>query len=321
MSKSRLIFLGVIFLLFILYPMMVNSYAVQIGITTITYAMLGLGFALSMKVGLPRLDLATWYGVGAYTTAILMKQGISFWWAALTGGIIAIILGAIIFSLAIPRGMMAFFIFCIVLSMAFYQMCGTLSFFGGWEGITNVPAPMIGSFEFISKESLYYMGIGLLVLNIVVYYLLYSSKIGRAWNAIGSSVGLANSLGIDVVRYRMVNVLIGNFFLAIAGSFFVAFYRGAVPVAFSFNAGLHAMVFLIIGGIRYSLAGPILGALVVTLIPEYLQVKAEYQVILSAALVVIILMFLPTGILGILDQKVKPWFLRQKWVTSFIRNT
>ena len=314
MSKRMIITLGVVVILLIVFPIFSNAYTVQVAITTITYSMLGLAFAFSMRVGLPRMDVAAWWGVGGYTTALLMvKVGMSFWLTALIGGLIAVIVGALVFSIAIPRGMMAFFIFCMVLSMAFYQMYGTVSLFGGWSGIVNVPVPTIGSFEFIAKRDIYYLGLFFLILNVVVYYLFYNSKIGRAWNAIGSSLRLARSLGVDVVRYRMANVLIGNFFIAVAGSFFVAYYRAAFPAIFSFAAGLNVMVYLIVGGFSYSLSGPILGALIATFVPEYLRVEAQYQVIFTSAIVILILMFLPFGVIGWVDHRVRPWLFSQKW--------
>jgi branched-chain amino acid transport system permease protein len=266
------------------------------------------------------MDVAAWWGVGGYTTAILMKEGVPFWITPIIGGLIAVIVGGIVFSIAIPRGMMAFFIFCMVLSMALYQIYGTVPLFGGWSGTVNVPPPAIGSFKFVSKQSLYYLGLVFLAINGVVYYFLYKSRIGRAWNAIGSSLGLARSLGIDVVRYRMANVLIGNFFIAVAGSFFVAYYRAAIPSVFSFNAGLNVMVYLIIGGMAYNLSGPIIGALIATFVPEYLRVESQYQIILSSAIVVIILMFLPQGLLGWLDHSARPWLFRQKWYIRLNRS-
>jgi branched-chain amino acid transport system permease protein len=320
MSKLTKITLGVVVILLIIFPLFSNAYTVQVAITTITYSMLGLAFAFSMRVGLPRMDVAAWWGVGGYTTAILMKDGMSFWLTALIGGLIAVIIGTIVFSIAIPRGMMAFFIFCMVLSMAFYQIYGTVKFFGGWSGIVNVPVPTIGAFEIIAKRDIFYMGLFFLALNGVVYYLLYNSKIGRAWNAIGSGLKLARSLGIDVVKYRMANVLIGNFFIAVAGSYFVAYYRAAFPAIFSFAAGLNVMVYLIIGGFSYSLSGPILGALIATFIPEYLRVEAQYQVIFTSAIVILILMFLPFGVIGWVDQKVRPWLFSQKWLNRASKN-
>jgi branched-chain amino acid transport system permease protein len=316
MSRIAKIALGVLVLLLIAFPLLVNPYTVQVAITTITYSMLGLAFAFSMRVGLPRMDIGAWWGVGGYTTALLMKTGMSFWLTALIGGIIAVILGFLLFSIALPRGMMAFFIFCMVLSMAFYQMFGSVPLFGGWGGILDVPAPTIGSFTFINKPELYYMGLFFLALTLVVYYLLYNSKIGRAWAAISSSLKLARSVGIGVVRYRMANVLIGNFFIALAGSFFVAYYRAAMPTIFSFQAGIIVMVYLIIGGFMHFLTGPILGALIATFIPEFVSKfkgYIEYQSIAIAVVVVLILMFLPLGILGWVDQRVKPWLYRRKW--------
>ena len=313
MSKAMTVALGVLVLLLIAFPWLVNAYTVQVVITTITYSMLGLAFAFTMRVGLPRFDIPAWWGVGGYTTALLMKAGMSFWLTALIGGIIAVILGGLVFSIAIPRGMIPFLMIGMVLTLAFYQMYGSVSLFGGWSGIVNVPVPTIGPFSFVAKRDLYYMGLFFLGLNLVVYYLLYNSKIGRAWNAIGSSLRLARSVGVDVVKYRIANVLIGNFFIALAGSFFVGYYRAALPAVFSFQAALFVMIYLIIGGFTHSLAGPILGALIATFIPEYLRVQAQYQAIFTSAIVILILMFLPWGVLGWVDQKIMPWLARKKW--------
>jgi len=316
-AKPKLIALGVLLLVLIAFPLLVDAYSVQVAITTITYSMLGLAFAFTIRVGLPRFDIPVWWGVGGYTTALLMKAGMSFWLTALIGGMIAIVLGALFFSVSIPRGMMPFLMIGMVLTMAFYQLYGAVPIFGGWGGIVGVPEPTIGSFSFLSKPSLYYLGLFFLALNLLVYYALYNSKIGRAWNAIGSSLRLAGSVGIDVVKYRMANVLIGNFFIALAGSYFVGYYRAALPQVFTFQAAIYVMVFLIIGGFTHSLLGPIIGAVIATFVPEYLRVSQEYQSIATSAFVILILMFLPVGILGLLDQRVKPWFTRRKWHALF----
>ncbi len=309
----------IIIVILLVFPLIVSAFTVQVAITTIIYAMLGLAFALSMKVGLPRMDVAAWWGVGGYTTALLMKAGMSFWLTALIGALIAVILGLFIFSMCLPRGMMAFFIFCMIISIAFYQVFGSVPLFGGWGGITGLPAPAIGSFEIIAKRDLYYLGLILLGLNMLVYYLLYTSRIGRAWNAIGSSLKLSRSIGINVVKYRMANVLIGNFFIALAGSFFVGYYRAAIPSIFSFQAGLFVIIYLIVGGSSYSIAGPIFGAIAVNFLPEYFRFTREYQSIITSAIVILILMFLPMGILGWLNFKAKPWLIRQKWFPGRIK--
>jgi branched-chain amino acid transport system permease protein len=312
-GKRKKILGGLTIVILLVFPLLVGAFTIQVAITTIIYGILGLAFALSMKVGLPRMDVAAWWGVGGYTTALLMKAGVSFWLTMLIGGLIAVILGLLFFSICLPRGMMAFFVFCMILSIAFYQMFGSVPVFGGWGGITGLAAPTIGSYELISKRELYYIGLVLLGVNILVYYMLYTSRIGRAWNAIGSSLKLSRSVGINVVRYRMANVLIGNFFIAVAGSFFVGYYRAAMPTIFSFQAGLFVIIYLVVGGSTYSIAGPIFGALVVNFLPEYFRFTREYQSIVTSAIVIIILMFLPMGILGWINLKVKPWMIKQKW--------
>ena len=313
MSRINMVGLGILVLLLLLLPLVVGGFMTQIATTTITFAMLGLAFGLSMRVGLPRLDIAAWWGVGGYTTALLMKAGVSFWLTVLAGGIIAVIAGGLLFSLALPRGMIAFFVFCMVLSMAIYQMFGSVPLFGGWGGTTGVPAPTIGSFVIDTQREVYYLGLFFLMVTVTVYYLLYHSRIGRAWDSISSGLKLARSVGIDVVRYRMANVLIGNFFIAVAGGFFVSYYRAAIPSIFSFQAGVNTMVYLIIGGFSHSLIGPILGAIIATFIPEYLRFAQTYQAIASAVVVILILMFLPMGIMGWVDRRVKPWFYKRKW--------
>ncbi len=313
MPKAKITALGVFVLFLVALPFWVGPYTVQVAITTITYAMLGLAFAFTMKAGLPRMDIPVWWGIGGYTTALLMKAGWNFWLTALIGGLISVIVGWLVFSFAIRRGMMAFFMICMVLTMAFYQVWASVPIFGGWSGIVNVPAPTIGSFAFLTKPALYYLGLFFLVLTVAVYYLLYNSKIGRAWSAIGSAPRLARSVGVDVVNYRIANVLIGNFFIALVGSYFVGYYHGALPTVFSFSAGLMVMVYLIIGGMMHSLAGPILGAIIATFIPEYLHVEAQYQSIAMAVIVILILLFLPGGILGGIDQYIKPRLYRQRW--------
>jgi len=303
MSK---IAVGVLAVILLALPWLVNPYVLQVFIMTITYSMLGLAFALTMRVGLPRFDIAAWYGVGAYTTAMLMlKGGLSFWPALLTGGLVAVALGWLIFAAAVPRGMIVFLMFGMAASMTIYQIFGTVKFFGGWGGTGVVPKPAIGSFSFTNKPELYYLGLFFLAINIIVYRLLYRSRIGRAWNAIGSSTKLASSAGIDVVRYRMANVLIGNFFLAIAGGYFVAYSLVAAPNNFGFQSSIFVMTYVFVGGLAHSLAGPIIGAFVVTFIPEYFRVAKEYESIITGAIIILIIVFMPMGILGVYDRVMK----------------
>jgi branched-chain amino acid transport system permease protein len=199
-----------------------------------------------------------------------------------------------------------------VVAMAIQQLFGSIEYFGGWGGTGAIPEPTIGSFALVHKPELYYLGLLLLAVNLAAYWAFYNSKIGRAWSAIGSSLKLASSVGVNVGRYRMANVLVGNFFLAVAGGYYVAFSRIAVPDAFSFHNSIFVMMYAVVGGLFHSLLGPIVGALIVTFIPEYLRLAKEYEPIITAIALIAIILFMPEGILGLYHNWVKPRLTREK---------
>ena len=311
MGRTAKVALGLLVILLLALPWLVNSYVLQILILTITYSMLGLAFAFTMKVGLPRFDIAAWWGVGAYATAMLMlKAGMSFWLTLPIGGLFAIILGWIIFIVVMPRGMMAFLLSGMVLTLAAQQVFAAVPYFGGWGGTPIIPFPTLGPLVLSNKTHVYFLGLFFLAVNLLVYRLLLNSKIGRAWKAIGSSLGLASSVGINVVRYRMANVLIGNFFVALAGGYVVASTLVAIPTMFTFTNSIAVMMYVVVGGIAQTLTGPLIGALIVTFIPEYLRVAKEYEPIITAAAVILIIIFIPTGLLGLIEYRIKPWLMR-----------
>lgn len=313
MLKTNRLWLGLVLIAALIVPLVMGPYRLQIFIFAITYSMLALGFRLSWKVGLPRFDVAAWWGVGAYTTAMLMLKAHWSYWATLpVAVVVSVVLGYIVFSMSIRRGMMVFMMFGMVFALAVQQIFGTVKFFGGWGGTEPLPPITIGSYILNSKIIIYYCGLAFLIINLIVYYLLYNSKIGRAWDAIGSGLRLANSLGVDVVRYRMANVLVGNAFLALAGSFSVMYQAIVVPSSYSFGRSIYVIIYVLLGGLAFALAGPIVGAFVLTGLSEALRPFEEYEVIITGLLTILIIMFAPSGLLGVLDKRVKPLLLRRR---------
>ena len=315
MSRVTKIFLGIVASLLIIFPLISSRYTIQSTFMTITFAILGLAFSLSMKVGLPRIDIAAWWGIGGWATVLLMNRGIDFWLAALCGALIAVVLGAIAFSIVIPRGMVAFFVFCLMclyILPAFTNLANQVPFLRVASGI--LPPPSIGSYKILEQRDVYYLGLVFLGLNLLVYYLLYNSKIGRTWNAINTGLDLAKSVGINVLRYRLANVLIGNFFIALAGSYFIAHFRTAPQLMYSFQAGVFVMAYPIIGGITHSLLGPILGTIICVFIPSYYLMYIEtYSTLIFTVIAIFIVAFLPRGVLGWVDSIIVSWLYRRRW--------
>jgi branched-chain amino acid transport system permease protein len=139
----------------------------------------------------------------------------------------------------------------------------------------------------------------LLVLNILVYSALYRSRIGRAWAAIGSSIRLAEAQGINVYRYRLAASIIACFFAGVIGSFYAHYQNMLVPNTFSFLLSIYVQMFALMGGLGYFVAGPIVGAGVMVFLPEFLRVAEQFQPILYSILIILIVIFLPGGILSL----------------------
>lgn len=291
-------------LILIVLPFIVRSdYFIHLVICVFMYSMLGLGFSIMWKNRLITVGQAGFWAVGAYTSALLvMKAGVPFWFALPAAGIASALVGLLVLSIALKAGPLQFFGMTLVVSFIIMEVLGAVEFFGGWEGIFDIPRPTIGSFIFLSKTSYYYLALFLLSANVLTFYALYRSRIGRAWTAIGLSVSLAEMQGIDVYRYRLAAAVIGCFFAGISGSFYAHYQTLLIPNTFSFHCSIFAQMYALIGGLSYYIAGPILGAAVMVFLPEFLRPVAEFQPIIYAVLLIAIVIFLPGGILSIPER-------------------
>ncbi|HUT73114.1 MAG TPA: branched-chain amino acid ABC transporter permease [Desulfatiglandales bacterium] len=290
--------------MFILIPLFVRSdYFLHLLIYTSMYSILGMGFSIMWKNRLITCGQAGFWAVGAYTSAMLVtRTGLSFWLALPISGMASALFALFIFSAALRAGPLIFFMISLVSSFIVMEVLGTVEFFGGWEGLMGIPRPSIGSFVFLSKTSFFYFVLALLVLNIIAYYALYKSRIGRAWTAIGSSARLAEVQGINVYRYRLAATVIACFFAGVVGAFYAHYQTMLVPNTFSFLLSIYVQMFALIGGLGYFIAGPIVGAGVMVFLPELLRVTEQFQPIVFGILIIFIVIFLPGGILSITDR-------------------
>jgi len=288
--------IGAIFL-----PLVVKSnYFLHLVIYVAMYSMLGMGFSMMWKNRLITCGQAGFFAVGAYTSALLVtKMGISFWLTLPISGVASALFAFILFSAALRGGPLVFFGMSLVSSFIVMEVLGTVEFFGGWEGILDIPGASIGSYFFYSKISNYYLVVILLSLNIVVFNALYKSRIGRAWSAIGSSVPLAEAQGINVYRYRLAAATIACFFAGVAGAFYSQYQNLLVPNTFSFLLSIYVQMYALLGGLSFFIAGPIIGAGIMVFLPESLRVAEQFQPIFFAILVIMIVIFLPGGILSL----------------------
>ena len=141
----------------------------------------------------------------------------------------------------------------------------------------------------------------------VAVYGLYSSRIGKAWRAIKLNPHLAETLGIDLFRYRLLAFVIASGIAGIAGSFYAHYFRSLEPGMFSVFKSIYIQIYSILGGLNFYILGPILGSLIMTLLPEFLRVSKEIEPILTGAVLIGLVIFLPGGILSLPERLKSLW--------------
>lgn len=305
---NRAIAISILLILLIILPVLIeNEYIKHLLIMACISTVLGMTFSLLFSTGLITLGAGAFYAIGAYISAILaINYGLSFWFAlpltVIFSSILALILGAIF----VKNGGIAFVIISLLFANVVVIAAGQSEFLGGWGGIIGIPRPSsIGPIEFANKLAFYYLALTLLFIIIIIYLALYTSRIGRAWRAIKLSPNLAGTLGINLYKYRLLAFTISSATAATMGSFYAHYFQTITPNAFSGWLSIYIQLYSVLGGLEYYILGPAIGALIMTFIPEYLRVIKEVEPIVTGILLLVIILFFPGGILGLLKNTEK----------------
>jgi branched-chain amino acid transport system permease protein len=303
--KKVLIALGCVCLVLAFLPVFTDSrYFMHLVIMTCVNIMLGLSFSMLFSTGLITMGAAGFWGIGAYTSALLvMKAGLSFWialpLAALMTAFVAFVVGIVI----VRAPGVAFIIQTMVVNMILVQVFGHFEFFGGWAGLLDIPAPNpIGPITFTSKTANYYLVLLLLLVNILGLYALYTSRVGRAWSAIRLNARLAETLSVDIFRYRLAAFMISAAGAGLAGSFYAHYFQTLEPNMFNVFKSIYVQIYSILGGLNSYIMGPVIGAAIITFVPELLRVGKEIEPIMTGAVLVFLVIFLPGGILSLPER-------------------
>ncbi len=284
---------------------------------------------------------AAYFGVGAYTTMMLMhSKGIVPWvgvWAGMAAVVVvALIIGSICFRLRGPYFVLASIAVAEIMRLSAINLT-TLT--NGAEGIlaTEIPAFKIGATvvtDFVTKVPFYYIGLFLVLLTLAVTYWVQHSKLGYFFQAIREDQDAAHSLGINIALYKNIGLVISAVLTSLAGSFY-GIYVGFVdpPTVLGLDVSVQIMLICIIGGMG-TIWGPVLGSLILVPLSEALRsnmvtdllvkigmVNADSRigiflkenlshahVLLYGILVVLVILFMPDGLMGF----VKKLALRRK---------
>jgi branched-chain amino acid transport system permease protein len=308
-SRHRNAFSLAIFILVIgLIPLWVRSpylisTAIFIGIATI----LTLGLCLLMGyAGQISLGHAAFYGIGAYSSAILsVKYGLSPWLAMVIGAAITVsaayLIGSSIFRLKENYLAMATLGFGVIVHLAFGEFRDLT---GGPGGMPNVPRLAIGGFVLAGDVEYYYLVWAVVALFIGISLNIVNSRVGRALRAIHASEIAADSIGVDSGRYKVQVLMLSALYASIAGSLYVHYMRFVSPQPFDFDASVRLVVMAAVGGLA-SIWGAPFGAAAVTLLTVVLReilpriipgASGEHTIIAYGVILVVIMIFMPEGL-------------------------
>lgn len=302
---SKLITIVILAILIVIPFLVKNPYWQHLLIMALVTSVLGMTFSMIFCcAGMVTLGTGAFFGIGAYGSAMLvMMQGWSFWvafpLAVIITGIIALAFGIV----SIRNPGIPFVLLTMIFAEVITQITGQIELFGGWGGFIMIPRPdPIGAIEFKTKIPYYYLMLSIFMLVVLVFKALYTSRIGRVWRAISLSPHLAETIGINVYRYRVIAFVIASSAAGLAGSFYAHYTQTIAPDSFGGFFSILIQIYSILGGINFYILGPILGATIMTFIPEYLRITKEIEPIITGLLLLIIIIFFPSGILGSLTN-------------------
>jgi len=286
----------------IVFPLAVdNAYLVSVVVTAYITAIAVYGLDVMLGyTGQLSLAHAGFFGVGGYTVGILTADhGFSFWTALPIALAVTVVLAHMIGLAALRTRHDYFAIFTLAVGMMIVIIIDRWEeVTGGTDGLIGIPAPpAIGPLRFDTLTGQYYLILAFLVFTIYVVWSLVHSLVGRTFLAVRNSEELARAVGIDAGRTHQLSFVIAATLAGLAGALYAVFLGYIGPTMANVQMTFMMLVYLMIGGVA-SLAGPLVGTLLVIGLMQMLQAFNEYQMMVLGPILVVVIIFFPHGLAG-----------------------
>ncbi len=298
--RGALVFLGVVMLLM---PLVSSFYQTNIMISALLYVMLALG--LNIVVGLAGqlvLGYVAFYAIGAYAYGLLNQfLGWGFWACLPVGGLLAILFGlGLGFPVLRLRGD-----YLAIVTLGFGEIVrltlqNWTSVTGGPRGISDIPRPGFFGMSMdiaASTTYIYYLVLAAVVITIVVISRLKNSRVGLALQALREDEIACEAMGVDITRVKLSAFALGSCWAGFAGVIFAAKTTYINPSSFTFMESAMILSMVVLGGMG-SIVGVVIAAFILILAPEYLRAFSDYRMLLFGAIMVIMMLFRPQGLIS-----------------------
>jgi branched-chain amino acid transport system permease protein len=294
--------LSVLIVLALFVPRLGGDYYVHIFALVFTNVILAASLRPSLTCGQLNIGHSAFMSIGAYTSALLAKNlAVPFELSLLGGAVLATLVGVVIGYPSLRlRG-----VYFAMVTVAFVEVIRLIaqlwvSLTRGMSGLSGIPKPNLLGMTLMTKASQYYLGLALMLIVLLVLWKLEHSRLGLIWRSIGMADNLAQSLGVDIARHKLLAFMLGCFFAGIAGAFYAHFIRFLFPPEFGFLMATNILVYNYVGG-RGHFVGAIVGAIFLSLLSEPFR-GSPYETIFFSIAMLLTILFLPGGLITLPEK-------------------
>lgn len=304
-TPSRFFYLIFLLILSIGVPLFQSIYLMHIFILAGFFIVVAIPYNLLFGyAGEPSLAHMAIFGLGAYVVAISTTSvGVSPWLSILLACLFT-------FGFSFPLGYISLrvsgvYFFLVTLSFAEIARLIVLNWAdltGGYAGISKIPHLELFGFDITNSIlSYYYLVLLFVLVSLVVTYRLVHSKFGRALTAIREDVLVAESIGINATRNKLIAFMIAGLFAGLGGSLYALYFSFVDSGLLAFDYGIFLLAAIFVGG-RTTVFGPAVGVYVLILLTEYLRFLQDFRLLIYGLILIIAVVFLRKGIVGAIEN-------------------
>jgi branched-chain amino acid transport system permease protein len=281
-------------------PLGQGSYIIYVLCSWLVFSIAAMGLNLTLGyAGQISLAQGSFMGLGAYTVALLTLAGWHWMIAAPLGMILCFVVGiALGFPALRVKGHFLAFVTLAFNTLVFLVLRNEEWLTGGSFGLSGMPRPDFGLFSTNKQLAFYYFTLAVFIIAALAMWGIVRSPWGRAFKALRENPVRAESLGVDTRKITLLAFAIGSAYAGLAGALLTPLVQFIDPGSFTVHHSLRILLMVVVGGAGYYW-GPMLGAAVVILLPEFLRFTEGYYLIIFALAVIVLMVFCPTGLIGV----------------------
>ncbi|MCX5826362.1 MAG: branched-chain amino acid ABC transporter permease [Deltaproteobacteria bacterium] len=307
MSKKTLFWLGAGIIVLLLLPVFLPRFYVYLVSIILLYGLLATSLNLVLGYGgIFQFHHAVFYGVGAYgTTLMLTKTGLPPMLAFIVGPLVSATFGLVLGIICIRLSKLYFGMLQISLgSLVWAIVYRWYSFTGGDDGIHGIPIPEMLS----SPKGAYYFTLIITLVCLFIMWKIIQSPFGSALQGIRDNPVRSEMIGINVRMHQLLALALAGFFAGVAGSLFVVVDNTVFPDMLFWTFSLEILIMCLLGG-WFTFLGPMLGAAVIVALRTFVSTYTDYWALVLGIIMMLVIFFLPNGILGYVEEKFKRGFI------------